>query len=931
VVRQVVGRDQELEAAARFFDDLGDTPAALVFAGEPGIGKTTLWAETLERARENGFVVLAARGGQAEAKLAFAALSDLLDPIANELLPVLPEPQRRAVAVALLREEPGASPLDQRAIGAATATMLSALARGGRVVVGLDDLQWVDRPSARALDFALRRLGGQPVGVVASERIEPGLKMSLELDRAFAEGAVTRHTVGPLSLAALHELLKLRLGRSFPRRTLLAVDQAAGGNPFFALEIARSLPDDVSPGLGGLPVPENLLDLVETRISTLPQSSRKPLLAAAAAPSPTVELVAAAAGLTPSRSRAALEGAAAAGIVHVEGSEVRFSHPLFAAAVYSSATPAERRGVHRRLAETVRELEERARHLGLASETADEETAATLDAAAEHAQRRGAPDTAAALAEQARLLTPPDRRDQVWRRTTKVAEYRFHAGELRSARETFEAVIAERPPDPIRAGALRLLGETLCYERSFIEAIPVLEEAAAIAGDDALLRSGVELDLAFASNLAGDWVTAREHANRAVEIAEPLGAAGGLAEALAVSAMASFLLGAGFDEAKVARALELEDPDRQILTEMQPSLIAGLMRLYEGKPAQAVEVLERLRKRAIERGEDAGLPFVSGNLAWAEAMRGELSSAAGFAEEALEWADRVESDTMRCWALAYGALPAAFAGEHDVALARADACDEISGAAGVQIAGFWTGWARAILALSEGDPERAAAAVTPFLALFEERGLPDPILGFFYPDAVEALAALGELEQAQRALDVFDESARRTDRAWAVMVSARSRALLESARGDLARAAEAVDEAVAAAEGVELRLEVARTLLVAGQVERRRRRKQAARDALEQALGIFEGMGARLWAAKARDELERVSLRRAAQDELTESERRVAELAAAGLTNRNVAAQLFISPKTVEANLARAYRKLGIRSRAELGARLAKPETTTKP
>ena len=112
--------------------------------------------------------------------------------------------------------------------------------------------------------------------------------------------------------------------------------------------------------------------------------------------------------------------------------------------------------------------------------------------------------------------------------------------------------------------------------------------------------------------------------------------------------MASFLLGAGFDEAKVARALELEDPDRQILTEMQPSLIAGLMRLYEGKPAQAVEVLERLRERAIERGEDAGLPFVSGNLTWAEAMRGELSSAAGFAEEALEWADRVRSDTMRC-------------------------------------------------------------------------------------------------------------------------------------------------------------------------------------------------------------------------------------------------------------------------------------------
>jgi DNA-binding CsgD family transcriptional regulator len=234
----------------------------------------------------------------------------------------------------------------------------------------------------------------------------------------------------------------------------------------------------------------------------------------------------------------------------------------------------------------------------------------------------------------------------------------------------------------------------------------------------------------------------------------------------------------------------------------------------------------------------------------------------------------------------------------------------------------WAGWALALVALAEGDPEGADAALAPFVPMFEAHGVPEPIACFFLPDAIEAMIATGQIERADRLLAMFEDSARRLDRGWALMAAGRCRALLLSARGDLDGASVAAGAAVAVGEGLELRLEYARTLLVAGQVERRRRRKRAAREYLARSLDLFEAAGARPWAGKARGELERVVLRRAEGDELTETERRVAELAASGLTNREVAARLFISPKMVEAHLAHAYRKLDIHSRAALGARL---------
>ncbi len=198
----------------------------------------------------------------------------------------------------------------------------------------------------------------------------------------------------------------------------------------------------------------------------------------------------------------------------------------------------------------------------------------------------------------------------------------------------------------------------------------------------------------------------------------------------------------------------------------------------------------------------------------------------------------------------------------------------------------------------------------------------EPVRVMFLADAIEALVALGQLDRAARLTGMLEQAAQRLQRGWALAQAERCRALLLAARGELAAAAEAAGGAVLRAERLELKLELARTLLVAGEIERRSRRKRSASELLGRALQIFEAAGAKLWAQRTAAELDRTAARRTG-DQLTDSEKHVAHLAASGLTNRQVAAQLFMSPKTVEANLARVYRKLGIRSRAELGALLA--------
>jgi DNA-binding CsgD family transcriptional regulator len=923
---RAVGRDGELVAAAGFLDGLAVGPAALVFVGEPGIGKTTLWRTTVELERSRGCHVLTAQPAEAEALLAFGVLADLVEPVFESVVPQLPEPQRHGLAVALLREAPGPDPLDPRAVSTAMLSVLRLLAAKGPVLVAIDDLQWIDRASARVLEFVVRRLDGLPVGVVACERnSDHGTR--LDPGRALPRDRYTRLTLGPLSLGALHQVLKQQLGRSFPRRTLVRLQGESGGNPFFALELARSLPEDGSTAQV-LTLPENLRRLVDNRIAALPKLTQEVLLAASALRSPTVDVVMSA---TPGRSvesLRALERAAAAGVISIDGRRIRFSHPLFAAGVYASAPPQVSRLVHRRLAPLVEEIEERARHLALGAEAPDERLAVIVAEAAEHARRRGAPEVGAELLEHAVILTPEDQTLERQRRSIQASEYQFHAGELRRARQTMEALLPGVPAGPERANALRLLGEIRYQGDSFAEGIGLLEDALRHVGKESSVESAIELRLAFGTLAMADYPAARRHAHRALELAEQVDEPTSLAEALASVAVLDLLTGRGLDQSKMDRALRLEDPHHQTPFMMRPSRVAAYLAFYAGHLTRSDELLSPLRQRILETGDESDLPYADSYLVWSACWRGDLAEAASYADEGMEAAVRTGSDSLQSMALGFAALPPAYAGDADLATSRAAECLALASRTGRGLSTLWAKWATALLALSQDDPRAADAALGPLSTNFEQQGVPEPIRAFFLPDEIQALIALGRYERAERLLAVFEEAALRLERRWALMLADRSRALLLAARGDLDGASAAASEALERCDGLELRIEVARTFLVAGAVERRRRSKHRAADHLRQALELFDHVGARLWAQRARAELDRVGLRPSSSTELTVSEIRVAQLTASGLTNREVAAQLFISPKTVEANLARIYRKLNIRSRAELGAWLESIGTT---
>ncbi|MDP9301999.1 MAG: AAA family ATPase, partial [Actinomycetota bacterium] len=234
----ILGRQAELTTIARFFDHDPSGPRGLLLEGEAGIGKTTIWLEAVRLAGASGRV-FSSRASETEAKLSFTVLTDLLEPALNDVADELPAPQRRALEAALLLEDPGAiGQLDARAVSLGALGVIRAFAARDPVTLAIDDVQWADAPSARALSFALRRLVDEPVTVVAARRTGPGLRDPLDLLRSVSD--LHRLALGPIETDALGRLLR-QLGRMFTRPLVLRIHEASGGNPFFALEVGRAL------------------------------------------------------------------------------------------------------------------------------------------------------------------------------------------------------------------------------------------------------------------------------------------------------------------------------------------------------------------------------------------------------------------------------------------------------------------------------------------------------------------------------------------------------------------------------------------------------------------------------------------------------------------------------------------------------------------
>jgi hypothetical protein len=500
----VIGRDETLGSIRAFLAAVERGPTALVLSGEAGIGKTILWEEGVAEAERRCGRVLSCRGIEAEAALSFSGLSDLLSEVIAEVAPLLLPVRRRALEVALLLAEPGDDVPDARAIGVAFLDVLRILAECGPVLVAIDDVQWLDAPSAGAIGLALR-LRVERVGFLVTVREAPDVTVPFEFERLVPEDGLRRVALGPLRADALHRLLRGRLGLELARPEVTRVEEASGGNPFFALEIGRELArtnvalDSERP----LPVPDSLGRLLGKRLERLPRVTREVLLVAALAGRPTADVVARAYGER-EQALAALELAAREGVVVLEGSRVRFRHPLFGSVCHEAAPVWRRQAVHRSLAGVVADPEERARHLALCTDRPDRGVASELDAAAEHAAARGATAAAASLSELAAAMTPADSLEERRRRRFSAAWFHRFAGDFQRACAIFDGCCMRSRPGssaPMFSTRSRRRGERICPRASACATRPPQRRPAMTF---AWCRSS-----AFARSAAGSRATCR--------------------------------------------------------------------------------------------------------------------------------------------------------------------------------------------------------------------------------------------------------------------------------------------------------------------------------------------------------------------------------------------------------------------------------------
>jgi len=916
----VVGRDAELGRVAAFARSLLGGPTALVLEGEAGAGKTTLWEEALDRTADLARTV-SCRPVQSEMALSYAALGDLVGDALPGLLVELPAPQRRALEVALRLEEAGGGSTDHRAVAAGLLSLLVALARERPLIIAIDDLQWLDRSSARSLGFAFRRLSTEPIALLATLRKDPGSPSAPELTDLLGDRRAQRLHVGPLSVGAIQHLLADRLDLTLPRTALLYLHETARGNPFFAIELGRALVEaDSLPGPGEpLPVPGDLQALLVKRIRRLPAAVREALLLAALLPEPHEHVLATAlgGGWTDAASRARRDG-----IIEVRGTMVRFVHPLLAAVVAGEASDAERRDAHRRLADSTDDAAERARHLALAATGPDEGVAAVLEEAAREATRRGAPDTAAELAELARKLTPDDRPRDVCRRSTIAGDASFAAGDSVRAVELFTEASAVAASGSERGDALWRLGRVRYHHDNIAASRAILEEARGEASHDDALRAAIDHDLAYPCFAMGDLRATLHHAKAAVESGERSGAVHILADARAQVAVAEFLLGRGVQWELMDRARALEDWDEPRPALLRPTIAVAHILGWADRIDDARALLEEAERKLLERGDDGALPFLRYHMAELDCWSGDWARGH---ERALE-ADRIASETsqhgtrtLTCYAVG---LLAAHLGRVDEARAYIDEGVRMAAATGHVIGGGSNLAILGFLELSLGHPDRAHALFDRLIAGARVGGFDEPGSAWWLADEIEALIALGEQDQAVELTGWLEERARAIDLPTGLATAARCRALLLAAAGRTDDALAACDEALAQHDRVRIPFRRGRTLFVKGQIARRARKWGVARASLEAALDVFEELGAALWSDRSRDELARVGGRRAAPTELSESERQIADLVAAGRSNKEAAAALCLSPRTVSASLGRVYRKLGVTTRTEMAARL---------
>ena len=891
----VVGRDTELgEVLAVVTGERG--ASVIVLEGEAGIGKTAVWEEALERSRVLVRHLLIARPTEAEATSSYAALGDLLTGVVDEV-DQLPEIQRRALAEALGLEEVELA-RDPRLVGMALISLLGGLAGDGRVVIAVDDWQWLDAPSRVVLDYAVRRLPSR-CAVMATARIGRGAVELGELFPGLSDDRIVDVALAPLEARPLAGVIRSRLGVSLAPAAAARLRAETNGNPLTAVETVRAERSAQPPGA------RDVRHMLAARMRAASEPARSAVRVVAAMSRPDTALVERVAGSP------ALEAALLEDLVTTADANVRTVHPLLAAVARELTAPATWRALHRTLADVVADAEQRARHLAQATEGPDEAVALALETAA----ARAAPSAAAELYESAARLTPGERHEDAARRDVAAADVMARIGDGGRARSLLSARLERLAAGPTRARVLCRLANLVVDDSGPRLLHQALEEAGA---DDVILA---EIHLMYANNqiVFSGASAAMPHVDAALRCAERSGRRDHEAEALVHLAFCRFSVGEGIQRDLLTRAAELEDATGKGAREMPARTLLAMHLFQSGALDDARTAAETELSHAVRRG----LVDVESQLRWIltelEVRAGRLSIAAEHAERSLELGlatDSNNSEAVGRWAR--GMLRAHLG---DVYGGRADALRalDLSEGMGDEVFALCASSVLGFLDLATGDPVEAVRRLDPLPAHEAALGVREPMVYGYAPDLIEALVLTGERERATAVCQELEERSRRLGREWGIGVAARSRAVIAAAEQRLDDAVAEARVAVQVLSAIGQPLEHARALLVLGSAQRRAKHRGEARASLDAAFALAAEAGEVLYARRIDEERGRLGGRRAQdRDELTPTERRIAEEVAAGHSNREVAAALFVAERTVEANLTRIYRKLGVRSRSQL-------------
>jgi DNA-binding CsgD family transcriptional regulator len=900
----IVGREVELAAIETLVARLEPGPAGLVLAGPAGIGKSRLWTEAVRSARAADVRVLTTRPAETDAAVGFAGLRDLLGEWATEALADLPGPQRDALSVALLLQAPGPAPLDPPVVSASLGNALRKLARRRPLLIAVDDVQWLDPSSRAALAYALRRFDdGEQIGLLATVRTGTGVDTSNIVD-ALPRDVLERRELPALTTAALHRLVLERYGVALTRPTLLRLHALSGGNPLFALEVARDLGagDDLS-------VPRELADLLRARLATLSPTTAQVVLTAALLARPSRELL----GLVERNVDDAIGEAVAADVLAVSGDDVRFTHPLLGSVHVESMTVESRRAAHARIAAVVDDPEEKARHLAQATRGTSQGAARALDAAVATARSRGALAAAAELAAMSVSMTPagdPDRH----RRVVRAAELAHATGDSAGAERLLGGALSTEVEDPRRAELLLLSGR-FGYQGDHTVAGGWLREALTLTGTDERLRVKVLIELAGNEySRSGDGPGVVAVAGEAERLAEALGDQALLAWAAGAHAFFESSLTGELLADRFRRAVALEAATASASDEWSSATDFGQVLLDAQELEEARAIFQGLvrRGRAVQHSVLAEWLDL---LAFVELHAGNLDLAAGLEHEAIDLAAQTGWEASELSAQFRLGWIEGLRG--NVEAARA-ACERSLRLA-ARTSGFTRG-ARLSLGYLESSLEHYDAAwrwLDPSDPATGDANANRPVVPM--AEIVEVLAGLGRTDEARQRLQPFADRAAALRRRWAIARAAHCEGLILAAEGDLEAAAATSTEAVGLAEDVGFPVPLGRALLALGVAQRRTYQKAQARATLQRAVAAFESAGARIWSDRAHRELGRIGGRSTpAGGELSATESAIAQLVAAGSSNKEVATALHLSAKTVEWNLSKIYRKVGVRSRTEL-------------